>query len=33
MAQIEIGTENKGYAIAKELQNIKNSDEIIDPVP
>lgn len=30
MAQIEIGTENKGYAIAKELQKIKSSDEITD---
>ncbi len=33
MAQIGIGTENKGYAIAKEFQSIKNSDEIMYPVP
>lgn len=33
MAQIEIGTENKGYAIAKELQDIRNNDEITDSVP
>lgn len=32
MAQIEIGAENKGYAIAKELQNIENSDEMTDPI-